>query len=102
MYQAIVFLPLIGAILAGLISLGGARARHPGGSPAPGAEDHAAPALHHAGAAEHGDLSVIHHDHAEDHPVAPAAAGSAVAELLTTTLLFTSMILAWIAFVTVG
>ena len=32
MYEAIVFLPLIGAILAGLIALGGARARHPGGS----------------------------------------------------------------------
>ena len=33
MYQAIVFLPLLGAILAALISLVGARARHPGGSP---------------------------------------------------------------------
>src|SRR5437588_167795 len=32
MYQAIVFLPLIGAIVAGLISLAGARVRHPGGS----------------------------------------------------------------------
>ena len=34
MYQAIVFLPLIGAILAGLIAPVGARARHPGGSEA--------------------------------------------------------------------
>ena len=33
MYQAIVFLPLVGAILAGLIALAGARARYPGGSP---------------------------------------------------------------------
>ena len=32
MYQAIVFLPLLGAILAALISLAGARARHPGGA----------------------------------------------------------------------
>ena len=31
MYQAIVFLPLLGAILAGAIALFGARARHPGG-----------------------------------------------------------------------
>jgi hypothetical protein len=31
MYQAIVFLPLIGAIIAGIITLVGARARHPGG-----------------------------------------------------------------------
>ena len=29
MYQAIVFLPLLGAILAGLIALAGARARFP-------------------------------------------------------------------------
>ncbi len=33
MYQTIVFLPLLGAILAALISLTGARARHPGGMP---------------------------------------------------------------------
>ena len=33
MYQAIVFLPLLGAIIAGLIALVGARARFPGASP---------------------------------------------------------------------
>ncbi len=33
MYQAIVFLPLVGAILAGLIALAGARARFPSGCP---------------------------------------------------------------------
>ena len=33
MYQAIVFLPLLGAILAGIIALAGARARCPGGEP---------------------------------------------------------------------
>ena len=33
MYVAIVFLPLLGAILAALISLTGARSRHPGGMP---------------------------------------------------------------------
>ena len=48
MYQAIVFLPLVGAILAGLISLAGARARYPGGSPAERRSRHDAD--HHAGA----------------------------------------------------
>jgi hypothetical protein len=33
MYQAIVFLPLLGAIIAGLIALAGAHARHLAGSP---------------------------------------------------------------------
>ena len=53
MYQAIVFLPLLGAILAGLIALAGARARFPGEGPPPGdgrwRADHArmhAPSLH--------------------------------------------------------
>ena len=46
MYQAIVFLPLVGAILAGLITLVGARARFPGGAPAAEGHDHAAD--HHA------------------------------------------------------
>src|ERR1700732_2885141 len=41
MYQAIVFLPLLGAIIAALIALAGAHARHPGGPPATGGEDHA-------------------------------------------------------------
>ena len=34
MYQAIVFLPLLGAVIAGLITLVGAASRHPGGQPA--------------------------------------------------------------------
>src|SRR3954468_24690188 len=106
MYLAIVFLPLIGAVLAGLLALAGARARHPGGSPPLGAEDHAAALVpeHHARAAPspHRDHAVIHHDDVERPETAPAAAGSGAAELTTTTLLFISMILSWIAFVTVG
>ena len=39
MYQAIVFLPLLGSILAALIALAGARARFPGKGPAPEAEN---------------------------------------------------------------
>src|SRR6266545_2201576 len=107
MYQAIVFLPLIGAILAGLISLAGARARHPGGSPEPGAENHAAPPVREdsirGAPSPHGDLSVIHHAHVETHEVAvEPAAGSRLAELITTVFLFIAMILSWIAFVTIG
>ena len=49
MYQAIVFLPLLGAILAGVIALVGARARFPGKGPVAGAEDTAADhGPHHA------------------------------------------------------
>ena len=106
MYQAIVLLPLLGAILAGLISLAGARARHPGGSAAPGAEDHAAghvPEQHPRGApSPHGDMAVIHSSHAEPEEHAPPAAGSRAAEVITTSLLFFSMLLSWIAFWQVG
>ena len=95
MYQAIVFLPLLGAVLAGLIALAGARARFPGKGPAPGGEDHAADhGAHHGGAVSHSS------HHAEEH--APAAVGSRTAELITTTLLMICMILSWIAFVDVG
>ena len=51
MYYAIVFLPLVGAIVAALITLAGARARYPGGSSMPGAENRAADAIEHL----HGD-----------------------------------------------
>src|SRR5687767_6345295 len=107
MYQAIVFLPLVGAILAGLISLAGARARFPGGSPTPGAEDHAGEDVHAgAGRGAHDASAVIHPSHSEPHaggvhdahhPAEPAAAGSRAAEAITTTLLFISMILSWLA-----
>src|SRR4029078_2040121 len=95
MYQAIVFLPLLGAILAGLIALAGARVRFPGKGPAPGGEDHATD----HDARHRGPVSHASH-HGDDH--APAAAGSRTAELITTTLLMICMILSWIAFVDVG
>src|SRR5665213_2196883 len=99
MYQAIVFLPLLGAILAGLIALAGARARWPGEGPPPGDEEgaHAAPHAAHAHAGIH-DMHA--HDAHDAHE--PAAVGSRTAELITTTLLLISMILSWIAFVQVG
>ena len=106
MYQAIVFLPLLGAILAGLIALFGARARFPGEAPPPG-DDGTSPAHAHAAHdhahdhAAHGHDGHGHDDHGHG-PVEPAAAGSRIVELITTTLLFVSMILSWIALVQVG
>src|SRR5882757_8825196 len=99
MYQAIVFLPLLGAILAGLITLVGAHARHPGGSDMPaGGHGHGAADTHAADA--HSDDT--HGDAHGGQAVEPAAAGSRPAELITTVFLFISMILSWIAFATVG
>jgi NADH-quinone oxidoreductase subunit L len=97
MYQAIVLLPLLGAILAGAIALIGARARFPGAEPS---DDHHAPAVGHS---SHHDA---HHDaggHDDHHaPVEPAAAGSRAAEVITTSLLAVACVLAWIAFWQVG
>jgi len=90
MYQTIVFLPLLGAILAALISLTGARARHPGGSP-DAAHAHATPSSQSANDP---------HAEAPAHP--QAVLGSRLAELITTGFLFFSMILSWIVFVQVG
>src|SRR5262245_662820 len=106
MYYAIVFLPLVGAIIAALISLVGARARFPGGSGTTGAEDHAHGPVDesHARAAPspEGDHAALHPSHAEPALVEPAAAGSRPAELVTTVFLFASMLLSWLAFVDVG
>jgi NADH-quinone oxidoreductase subunit L len=100
MVQAIVFLPLVGAILAGLISLIGAHGRCPGGDTvehhdaAHGANAHAAQANDDHGADAHG-----HDDH---HAAEPPAAGSRAAELITTGLLFVAAALSWFALVDVG
>ena len=111
MYEAIVFLPLLGAILAGAITLVGARNRLPGENPPPPHDDHAAPLVHeaHAHAAPspgdaHAELAhSSHEDHThDDHASAPPSAGSRAAELITTTLLFISWILSCYAFYEVG
>jgi NADH-quinone oxidoreductase subunit L len=101
MFQAIVFLPLLGAILAGLIALFGARARFPGQAPPSGDEEGAPAHVVHAHT-EHTHDAHAHSGHDHDHPVEPAAAGSRTTELITTTLLLASMILSWIALVQVG
>ncbi len=106
MYQAIVFLPLLGAIIAALIALAGAHARHPGATSADGAEDHApgavdeehgrgapSPREAHAVLAPSAAAPEIHH---------PPAVGSRFAEIVTTVFLFASMLLSWFALVDVG
>ena len=104
MYQAIVFLPLLGAILAGIIALAGAHARHPGGSPSPSGDHNvdAAPQHPHDGPSGRGGAVVIRESHAEPERHEPAAAGSRTAELITTTFLFISMVLSWIVFARAG
>jgi NADH-quinone oxidoreductase subunit L len=99
MIQAIVFLPLIGAILAGLISIFGAHARNPSGDEVEHHDDaHGADA--HASHA-HDDHQDDDHGH-DDHAVEPPAAGSRAAELITTGLLLVAAGLSWVALVDVG
>ena len=100
MVQAIVFLPLLGAILAGLIALFGAHARNPSGDTVEhhdhGHGDHA-----HAASA-HDDQGHDDHGHDDHHVSEPPAQGSRAAELITTGLLFVSAALSWVALVDVG
>ncbi|MDA9421367.1 MULTISPECIES: NADH-quinone oxidoreductase subunit L [Bradyrhizobium] len=111
MVQAIVFLPLLGAILAGLIALAGAHARNPSGDEVEHHGDHGHGAHAHASDTISEDASVIHVTHHEpgdghdDHahgPAEPPAAGSRAAELITTALLFVSAALSWMTLVDVG
>jgi NADH-quinone oxidoreductase subunit L len=106
MYYAIVLLPLLGCVIAALISLAGARARHPGATPAAGAEEHAAPGSdeEHAYSAPRPEAvhAVFSASHAEPETAQPPAAGSRAAEIVTTVLLFASMLLSWVAFVDVA
>jgi NADH-quinone oxidoreductase subunit L len=106
MIQAIVFLPRIGAILAGLISIFGAHARNPSGDVVDHAHGHGAvPANEAAGvihASSHGPDGHDDHGHDDHAVVEPAAAGSRAAELITTGLLLVSAALSWFALVDVG
>src|SRR6202023_127954 len=106
MYEAIVFLPLLGAVIAGAIALIGARNRLPGGDPPPPGDDHAAPHVDesHGRAAPslHAAHAVAHESHHEEEPIEPAAAGSRAAELITSTLLVIACVLSWYAFFDVG
>ena len=94
MVEAIVFLPLLGAILAGIIALVGASARNPSGDTVE----------HHHDAHDHDATS--HHDAHADHdghgPAEPPAQGSRAAEMITTSLLFLSAALSWAVLANVG
>ncbi len=106
MYQAIVFLPLLGAIIAALITLAGAHSRHSGAKRAAGAEDHVGEPLnetHARGApSPHGAHAVLAPSRTEPEMHQLPASGSRFAEIVTTVFLFASMLLSWIAFVDVG
>jgi len=101
MYQAIVFLPLLGFILAAAISLAGARARFPGAEPSDDEHHHAPAHVAHAAHDTRAHAADAHHD---DHhaPAEPAAAGSRAAEIITTSLLMISCVLSWIVFWKIG
>src|SRR3981189_1916019 len=101
MVQAIVFLPLLGAILAGLIAIFGAHARNPSGDVVEHHDDGHGQGHGH-GADAH--AAAAHDDHGEDdhHVSEPAAQGSRAAELITTGLLFVSAALSWVVLVDIG
>ena len=105
MIQAIVFLPLIGALIAGAVALFGAHARNPSGDEMDnthghGHDDHCHGAAHaHATHDDHGHDDHGHDDHG---PVEPPAAGSRTAEAVTTALLLISAALSWMTLVDVG
>src|SRR5687768_4594546 len=80
----------------------GARARHPGGGVVPGAENHAHDHGPHVHAPTPAHGAVIHETHDEPHEAGPPAAGSRLAEVITTGLLMVAALLSWYAFVAVG
>ena len=99
MYQAIVFLPLLGCIVAAIISLS-RRARAPSGRQ-PGPTDTIITRTITA-ARRRAAHRAAHDDHAAHGHHEPPAAGSRAAELVTTLFLFVAMLLSWIAFWRVG
>src|SRR5262249_45120555 len=106
MYYAIVFLPLLGAVIAALIALAGARARYPGGAPDIGVANHAHGPVDesrpHGAPDPQRPHAAFEASPTEPQPVEPPAAGSRSAEVVTTVFLFAAMLLSWLAFVDVG
>ena len=111
MIQAIVFLPLLGAILAGIIAIVGAHGRclsgdtveHHDGAHGHGATSHNAVPTHENAVLAHvaHDQSLDHDDHGHA-PAEPLAAGTRAAEFITTGLLFVTAALSWVTLVNVG
>ncbi len=106
MYEAIVALPLIGALIAGAIALVGARNRFPGEDPPPPSDDHAAPLVRenapHGAPLPQEQHAAFANTHAEQPEHEPPAIGSQAAGLITTTLLAIPCVLSWYAFYDVG
>ncbi|GLH75867.1 NADH-quinone oxidoreductase subunit L [Bradyrhizobium sp. SSBR45G] len=102
MIQAIVFLPLLGAILAGLIALLGAHARHPSGDEVEHHHDDHAHGAADAHAHAHDDHGHDDHGHDDHHVAEPPAAGTWAAQAITTALLFVSAALSWATLISVG
>jgi NADH-quinone oxidoreductase subunit L len=117
MIQAIVFLPLLGAIVAGIIAIVGAHGRNPSGDMVEhhadahghGANDHSTNGHSTTAIDEPASVVEVAHDepgHGHDihshGPAEAAAAGSRAAELITTGLLFVACGLSWFTFVDVG
>ncbi|ABE40102.1 proton-translocating NADH-quinone oxidoreductase, chain L [Rhodopseudomonas palustris BisB5] len=107
MIEAIVFLPLIGALIAAVIALAGAHARHPSGDTVEhtdhghghGADAHGLDAHAHGDTAHEAGPDDRGHHHG---PVEPIAMGSRTAEVITTALLLVSAALSWVTLVDVG
>src|SRR5260370_10781952 len=97
MSYAIVFLPLLGAIIAALIALAGARARYPGGPPDVGGETHAhgpGDESHARGAPSPREAhAALEPSHSEPQPPEPPAAGSRSAEVVPPAFFFPSLLL---------
>src|SRR6201995_4310581 len=101
MIQLIVFLPLLGAVLAGLIALFGAHARNPSGDTVEHHDDGHHGADAHASDA-HDDHAHDDHGHDDHHVSEPPAAGSRAAEIVTTGLLLVAAALSWWTLFEVG
>jgi NADH-quinone oxidoreductase subunit L len=101
MYEAIVVLPLLGAVIAGVIALAGARQRFPGEDPPPPHDDHAVPAMSDAHALTAPGAHAPGEEQAHE-AHGPSAAGSLPAELITSTFLMIACVLSWFAFYDVG
>jgi len=119
MYQAIVFLPLIGAIIGGLITLFGANAvrraelAEMGGADAHGHHDHHDHVEHAqqpTDKAHNADRPLdahAHDDHGhgahDDHgPFQPLAPGARLTEIITSALVVIAAVLSWVSFATVA
>src|SRR5437588_4918796 len=97
---------MLGAFVAGIIALVGARNRFPGEEPSPPLDDHAAAlvAEDHTRAAPspQADHAASANTHVEEPEHATPAAGSLLAELTTSTFLVISCVLSWFALLDVG